>query len=282
MRSRMPRSAGSSSSAAQLGPQAGAGGVAQLRATASTPAPSRPFSSTFPAKPSATTHLELARTARRGPRSCRRSGARTPPSRRVRLDHLGCALGRLLADRQQPHARVARRPAPPRRRSRPSRRTGSRFSGRDSELAPASISTQGWPRAGSGTAIPGRCTPLHAADRQQRGGQHGAGRPGRDRAAPRGPRAPAGRRSPSTSPGLRADGGGRLVVEVDHVAARRRSRLGVGAMRGELALELVGAAARAARRRRRRAASSAPATISAGAAVAAHRIERDGDRRPSS
>ena len=36
----------------------------------------------------------------------------------------------------------------------------SRFSGRDSALAPASISTQGWSRAGSGTAMPGRCTPF--------------------------------------------------------------------------------------------------------------------------
>ena len=194
--------------------------------------------------------VEVARArAARAPRAS--AGSPSPPPRRSR----GGA------------PRGSRRRGSPRRRRRPSSRTGARCSGRASAFAPASSSTDGPRSPGIGTAIAGRMTPGMPAELEQAGGEHRAGVAGRDDRVglALGDGADGG---DERALRLRADGLGRLLVHADHLGRRpelEALRVDAGVAE-EDRLDPVAPGVECAR------------DDLGGAAVAAHRVDRDPDR----
>ena len=140
----------------------------------------------------------------------------------------------------------------------------SRCSGRASAFAPASMqdgrAVLGWDRYRDRR-------PHHAGDApqlEQPGGEHGARVPGRDDRIGL-PFGDCAHRGDERAVGLRAHGLRRLVVHLDHVRGRKSSRPRVSRP-GSPKITSSTPSPRAA---------SAPATISCGASIAAHRVDRD-------
>ena len=99
----------------------------------------------------------------------------------VRLERELVPLLRLLADREQPHARRARCRGSPRRRPRPSSRTGA-GARRGSRRSRRRRAGRDGPPCGPGSArrSPAGCTPGTRAQLEEARGEHRAGVPGGD------------------------------------------------------------------------------------------------------
>ena len=211
--------------------------------------PSSSLRQTFPVKPSQTTTSPA-------PSSSSRLSTLPPKFRSlareqlVRLERQLVALLGLLPDREQTHLGVRRCRGSPRRRSRPSPRTGAGARG----ARPRSRRSRGAPMApcatGSTTAIAGRSTPRRRRISSSDAASIAPVFPAETTAAAR-PAPTARHAATSELSGFAADGLGRLLLHPDLV--RRRDELeaaGVQRLRAEQdGLDVVRAARRARRRR---------------------------------
>ena len=185
--------------------------------------PRAAFSVTFPVKPSVTKTSAAPRSRSRPSAFPAKSIPAASRSSVVRLERELVALLRLLADREQAHARAARRRGSPARRPSPSTRTGAgaRAGCRRSRRRRSAPRRRS--RVGSGTAIAGRSTP---------GSRRRWSRPAASIApvfpaettASAPPSATARTAATSDESGFAAHGLGRLLGHLDPVRRDRRAR----------------------------------------------------------
>ena len=145
-------------------------------------------------------------------------------------------------------------------------------------VAPKSSTTIGPSHDGSGCTIAGRSTPGRRRSSSSAGGQHGAGRPGRDGAPGARPRARgaarARREESSRSRAARAGSSSCAITcgRVHDLDLRRRRRTSGSSS------DARGRTASTRRSPVRDRVDAHPRRSRVGAPVAAHRVERDGDR----